>query len=273
MAAREGPVGLVLAGGLSRRLGRDKAALAHAGQTLVERAARRLAAVCREVVAADGGRGLLAGRPSVADGPGAGPAAGILGGAAAYPGRELLVLACDLPLVPPALLVALREAAARAGEGKGAPGGSTRADWVVPRWREGLEPLCALYGPAALAALAAAVARGDAALHRLARRAAHDGGTEAGGLAVVYLEGDELLRCGPPDEVFLNVNTPEDLARWIALEPGAAACPAQAYPADPPPAGSSPAEPAAPDAPGAAAAAAAAAQAAQGQRSRRKSKR
>jgi molybdopterin-guanine dinucleotide biosynthesis protein A len=182
-------VGLVLAGGESRRLGSDKARLE--GAALPLGAVERLAAACDEVAVADRGRGLVPGRPSLADGAGRGPAAGILGGAAGYPGRPLLVLACDLPRVPAGLLAALA--------------GSESADWVVPRWEGGLEPLCALYGPAALAALAARVREGRFALYDLASEA---------GLAVRYLEGEALRRFGEPEEVFFNLNTPGDLARW-----------------------------------------------------------
>lgn len=197
MVARpEGPVGLVLAGGLSRRWGSDKARLELDGGTLPERAVRRLAAAVPEVAVADRGRGLLAGVPSLADGPGAGPAAGILGGAAAYPERPLLALACDLPGVNEALLAALLE---RAGDG----------DWIVPRWQGRLEPLCALYRPAALAALAGAVAAGRFALHDLA---------ETAGLRTAYLEEEELRRCGPPERLFWNLNAPGDLARWRQLQ-------------------------------------------------------
>ena len=184
-----GGVGLVLAGGESRRLGRDKARLD--GAALPRLAAERLAAVCSEVAVADRGRELVPGRPSLADAAGRGPAAGILGGAAAYPGRPLLVLACDLPGVPAGLLAELARSAG--------------CDWAVPRWAGGLEPLCALYGPAALEALAARVAAGRFALHGLAGE---------GGLAIRYLEGEELRRFGDPGEIFLNLNTPDDLESW-----------------------------------------------------------
>ncbi|HET9225447.1 MAG TPA: NTP transferase domain-containing protein, partial [Thermoanaerobaculia bacterium] len=70
-------IGVVLAGGASSRMGRDKALLEIEGETLVSSAARRLGEVCEEVIVADRGRGLLPG--SVPDGPGQGPAAGILG--------------------------------------------------------------------------------------------------------------------------------------------------------------------------------------------------
>jgi molybdopterin-guanine dinucleotide biosynthesis protein A len=183
------PVGLVLAGGESRRLGHDKARLE--GATLTLGAVERLAAVCAEVAVADRGRELVPGRLSLTDGAGRGPAAGILGGAAGYPGRSLLVLACDLPRVPAGLLAELARSAA--------------IDWVVPRWEGGLEPLCAFYGPAALAALAARAQAGRFALHDLGAGA---------GLAVRYLEGEALHRFGDPGEIFFNLNTPGDLARW-----------------------------------------------------------
>ncbi|MFL6197337.1 MAG: molybdenum cofactor guanylyltransferase [Thermoanaerobaculia bacterium] len=190
------PVGVVLAGGESSRMGLDKARLALAGRTLAGRAAERLATVAGEVAVADGGRGLVPGVPSLPDGPGRGPAAGLLGAAAAFPGRGLLVLACDLPLVPAPLLAEL----ARPGQ-----------DWTVPRRAGHVEPLCAFYGPAALRALAARVERGRLALHGL---------TEEAGLTIRFLEGGELERFGDPGEMFLNVNTPEDWERYVAISTG-----------------------------------------------------
>ncbi len=180
------PIGVALAGGASSRMGRDKALLRLAGETLVEHAVGRLRAVCSEVVVADRGRQLLSGAQSLADGPGAGPVAGILGAAAARPGRDLLVLACDLPRVPVALLRRLARAAA---EGEG----------LVPRWRRGVEPLCALYRPAAAARFARRVREGEMALHRLLAE------------GMLFLEEDELVRFGPPGRLFLNLNRPEDL--------------------------------------------------------------
>ena len=188
----EAPVGVVLAGGASRRMGRDKATLAVGGETLVWSAARRLTAICPRVVLADAGRKLLPDVPSVPDGPGRGPAAGLLGAAAAFPGHPLLVLACDLPRVPVALLAEIAH-----------PALPTGTDWTVPRWDRGLEPLCALWGPRALAALAERVSRGLFALH----------GVEAEGLAVRYLEEADLAAFGRPAEIFFNVNSPLDLAR------------------------------------------------------------
>lgn len=200
MKHRSSAVGVVLAGGASRRMGRDKARLELDGASLVERAARRLDAVVSEVVIADRGRGLASSYRSVDDGPGRGPAAGLLGAAAARPDRDLLVLACDLPAVPPDLLRALAE--------------SVGGEAWVPRWSRGVEPLCALYRPAALAALAAAVEDGHLSLvgwlRDLDRRAR-------------FLEGPALASFGSPESLFLNLNTPQDLAK---LHPGGSGGPA-----------------------------------------------
>ena len=187
-------IGVVLAGGEASRYGSDKALAAFRGTTLVARATDRLRSLVEEgllegMLLADRSRGLVAGIPSVADGPGSGPAAGILGAAAARPGRSLIVLACDLPNVPAELLRAL---ASRAGE-----------EAVVPRRQTAdLEPLCALYGPASLDRLARRVALGEYALHAWVREL---------GDAVAFLDDAELLAYGVPDEIFHNVNRPQDL--------------------------------------------------------------
>jgi molybdenum cofactor guanylyltransferase len=166
-------------------MGRDKALLEIEGETLVARAARRLAEVCEEVLIADGGRGL--GPASISDGPGRGPAAGLLGAARARPGRPLLVLAVDLPFVPVSLLEEL---------------GRSETDLAIPRWAGGVEPLCALYGPAALAVLEERVGQGQLDLWSL---------PEMPELSVRWLGEEELLRFGEPARLFLNLNRPEDL--------------------------------------------------------------
>lgn len=176
------PVGVVLAGGASSRMGRDKALLEIEGETLLARAARRLREVCDEVLIADAGR--LGGVP---DGPGRGPAAGLLGAARARPGRSLLVLAVDLPFVPAPLLEELARSA---------------ADLALPGWSGGVEPLCAFYGPAALAILEERVGRGRLDLWSL---------PDEPGLSVRRLGEEELRRFGEPAKLFLNLNRPEDL--------------------------------------------------------------
>ncbi len=169
-------------------MGRDKARLRVGGMSLVERAALNLQRVVAEVLVADRELGLVSGCRSIADGPGAGPAAGILGAAAERPDRDLLVLACDLPEIPAALLDHLAE--------------TIEEDAHIPRWRRGPEPLCALYRPAALAAMSAEVRAGRLALHAMLK---------LDRLRVRFLEGRRLEAFGAPERLFLNLNTPEDL--------------------------------------------------------------
>lgn len=172
-------------------MGRDKARLHLGGERLVDRVVRRLAAVCDEVLVADRGRALVAGRASVVDAPGAGPGAGILGAALERPGRPLLVLACDLPAVTEELLGALL----------------TRSrDLCLPRWRRGIEPLCALYGPRALAVLERRMAEGHRALRGLCAER---------GLDIEWLEGSQLEDIGDPEALFANLNSPSDLGAWL----------------------------------------------------------
>ncbi len=191
---------MVLAGGRSRRMGRDKAALVVKGETLAGRAVRVLSGVCAEVLVAAGGRHLVPGRLAVEDGPARGPAAGILGAAAVRPGRPLLVFACDVPRVPAALLARLAEGLAPTG----GDGSAAAPDAVVPRTVRGPEPLVAAYGPRALAALAEQVAAGEHAVRALLAR---------DDLRIEYVEGPELERFGDPAVTLANVNTPTDYRR------------------------------------------------------------
>lgn len=199
---QQGPIGVVLAGGGSRRMGRDKTMLpwppdaVTGGVPLWRHALDRLRRVCVDVVLADAGRSLCG--ESVPDGPGRGPAAGILGAAAARPGRDLLVLAADLPLVPAGLLGRLLELA----------DAEPQADWIVPRRARGYESLCAVYRVAALDALRGRVDAGTFDLYGLAESK----------LRIRTVGDEELRRFGDPARLFLNVNRPVDWRR-AAMSP------------------------------------------------------
>lgn len=199
-------VGVVLAGGAGSRLGQNKADLRlpgrrgdDAGPTLVEWALARLSAVSgvEEVLVAAGEAAL--GTLSVpqelqasiiADGVGSGPAAGVLGAARSRPDRELLVLACDLPLVPVELLAALA--------GSRADLAAAASDPADP-WS--MNPTCALWKPPALELLGRRVAEGDFRLYPT---------LQDSDLRVQTIDAG---RFGDPKQVLLNVNTAADWAR------------------------------------------------------------
>jgi molybdopterin-guanine dinucleotide biosynthesis protein A len=213
-------VGVALAGGRSRRLGVDKASLRlqrdGRTQTLLAYTVRRLASVSSEVVVAAGAdllserRDLLeAELPTllpvvlptfVADAPppAFGPAAGLLAAAAARPQAFLLVLACDLPRVPVALLERLVRESREHPE----------TEWIVPVRAGRLEPLCALYSPVALRALAGRATSGRCALHELRSEE----------LRRLELAVEAMHELAGEVDPLLNLNEPRDLERFSSLE-------------------------------------------------------
>lgn len=202
--------GLVLCGGASRRMGRDKAGLELAGRALIEHAIAVLSARAGRVRLACGTTpryGEL-GHPLVQDRAGGlGPLAGLEAGLAAArdAGEDcVLVLACDMPCADARIFDALL---ARTIE--------EDLDGCVLASARGREPLYAVYrtrlaGPVR-AALDAGVRRLDA-LEHLAFGG--DRGGEAGRpvrIGVLRQDelGPELQACDPA----LNLNTQDDLDR------------------------------------------------------------
>ncbi|MCB9916397.1 MAG: molybdenum cofactor guanylyltransferase [Planctomycetes bacterium] len=192
--------GVVLCGGASRRMGRDKARLELAGASLLRRALDAVGAACDEVLLASGDPARYAelGVAAVADeAPDAGPLAGLAAALASARHERVLVVACDMPRVEPALLRALLD---RAQE----------ADLDVC-WFEsarGLEPLCAVYSRRCLAPMRAALRAGRLKVTGFV--------TEE--LRVGRLGEAELDAALAARDCAVNLNTPADLAaervRW-----------------------------------------------------------
>jgi len=150
LAQSETPVfGLLLAGGRSSRMRRDKAALEYRGRTQLEDAYDLLASVTQ--------RAFVSVRPDQVNEPlrqrfpqivdeqtDLGPLAGIVAAQRAYPEAAWLVLACDLPFLDTAILRHLLERRDRQGYAT-----------AFRSTHDGLpEPLCALYEPKSAATLA-----------------------------------------------------------------------------------------------------------------------
>lgn len=143
--------GYVLAGGGSKRFGRDKALVEIDGQPMLWRMCQVLGAVTRGVqVIAPPGKYTVLGIHSVADRwPGEGPLGGIITAlqhAAARPApcEWSLVCSCDMPFLTPDWMAFLVHRAAQSA-----------AQVVLPRSAYGLEPLCAGYRSSAMPALIA----------------------------------------------------------------------------------------------------------------------
>jgi len=188
----------LLAGGLSTRMGEDKAFAPFRDGTLLEWMRDRLAPLFRHafVVVRDPSRFHQLGLPVVNDAlPEIGSAVGVYSATLASPTERVLCVACDMPFVPPRLIRTLADM-------------SKGFDVFVPRHGGYLQPLCAVYGKGTL----------DAYLEfiRSGRRRIFDIYPD---LNTGYLDMDDG-RYGDPEELFVNVNTPDELeaARWRLAE-------------------------------------------------------
>jgi molybdopterin-guanine dinucleotide biosynthesis protein A len=154
--------GLVLAGGQSLRMGRDKGSLSYRGEPQATRAWRMLAAVCGDAYVSI--REVQAALPTYRELPlivdddleSLGPAAGLLAAWKRRPDVAWLVLATDLPFVDTELLRELID------------GREPKRLATAFRHPDGVpEPLCAIWEPRACEALRERVRSGDRSLRRL----------------------------------------------------------------------------------------------------------
>jgi molybdopterin-guanine dinucleotide biosynthesis protein A len=194
--------GLVLAGGRSTRMKRDKAAIEYAdGRTQLAAAVAALTPHVERV--------FVSVRADQRDDPtrrefeqivdqieDAGPIAGICAAQAAHPEAAWWVLACDLPFVDQRTLSFLREQR-----------DTTRAATAFRSSHDGLpEPLCAIYEPRSREPLAKYVAAGRQCPRKF------------------LLGADALLLDAPNARALDNVNTTEDYWQAMAaLQPDTAA--------------------------------------------------
>ena len=188
--------GVVLAGGRSTRLGRDKALLELEGRPLITRTLDVLAQLTDDLIIVTSLASHLFSQSArvVADRyVGAGVLAGVHAGLLAARGELALVVACDMPFLN---LDLLRYIISLARD----------ADVVVPRWTD-VEPLHAVYRPATcLGPIEKALARNERRIVSF-----YDG------LRVCYVERDEIAQFDPQGLSFFNVNGPEDWERARVL--------------------------------------------------------
>ena len=192
--------GAVLAGGAARRYGgRPKGLVDVGGRRILDRVVEAVAAVTgAPPLLVANAEGAASWRPDLTTIPDARPGLGSLGGiytAVAAAPEPVLCVAWDMPFVNEGLLRALTT-------------GSAAWDAFLPESdnRRGVEPLCAVYGPACRTAIERRLDAGD--LKAIAFHA---------DVRVGILPLQEVRRFGAPDELFFNVNTPEDLDRAEAV--------------------------------------------------------
>lgn len=187
-------VGVILAGGLARRMGGgDKALIELGGETLLQRAVERLSPqVDSLVINANDDPARFAGVSNLPvipdpDDSRSGPLAGVLAGldhAAASGATHIVTVAVDTPFFPPGLVARLREAA----EGQGVP-------LACAKTGDRTHPVFGLWPVALAVDLREAMADGMRKVDRW---------TNKHGCA-------EAVFDVAPFDPFFNVNTPEDL--------------------------------------------------------------
>ena len=194
-------VGAILAGGAARRFGgRPKGLEEVGGRRIIDRVADALRPSAHPLLIVAGDPAADAWLPDARRVDDPRPGLGSLGGLYAAlvhaAGAPVLVVAWDMPFVPPALLGALRAV----GDAH------AHVDAVLPEGATGPEPLCAWYGPRCAEAARRLLDAGE-------RRARALG--EA--MRASALPLGAVARHGDPAVMFLGVNTPADLERARAL--------------------------------------------------------
>ena len=189
--------GIILAGGKNLRMGKNKAFLEIGGRRIIERTQKIFAALFDEII-------LVTNTPldylslnlrAVADlFPGKGALGGIYTGLFHASHSHAFVAACDMPFLNPPLIAHLLDLA---------PG----YDIVIPRTQDGFQPLHAVYSQKCLPFIEALLRKEDLKIidffPRVKKR---------------DLLPEELFPFDPELLSFVNINTPEDLARaedWV----------------------------------------------------------
>jgi len=198
--------GVIMAGGASRRLGRNKALERIGGKALIERVIDSIVPLTTEVL-------VVVGRPGQAEAlhlpprvrvvsdryPGRGSLGGIFTGVDASAERWSLVVACDLPFLNREVLRHLIEE-------------SGNVDAVIPRLEGQPEPLHALYSKACLAPMERMLRAGHLKIAPL---------FEA--VRVRYVDEGTIDRIDPRHLSFFNINSEADVeeAQRLLREVGA----------------------------------------------------
>lgn len=191
---------IVLAGGKSSRLGRNKVAVTIAKRTLLDRVISRLASLNSDIIV------VTAREPTIPQSidypkikvvsdvyPGKGSLGGIYTGLKATKSFYNIVVACDMPFLNMGLLNYMLDIA----EG---------FDFVIPRWDDSVEPLHAVYSRNCLAPIEDLLKKDTLRIVELFSL-----------VKMRYVEEEEINRFDPEHLSFFNINTEADLKKAVAL--------------------------------------------------------
>ncbi len=178
---------LILAGGDSRRMGQDKAALVLDGRTLLQRVTATMQSIFPKVIVSVRQPRSGVELPQVCDEQASsGPLAGLVAGLAQADTPWVFAVACDMPFVTAD--VAIHLAALRNG-----------FQAVVPVVGGYNQPLAAFYAASGLETMRACLAAGDKSLRGTLEN-----------LKVRYVSEAELREYDPQLRSFFDLDTPQD---------------------------------------------------------------
>ncbi|MSM38703.1 MAG: NTP transferase domain-containing protein [Geobacter sp.] len=189
-----GVSGIILAGGESRRMGRDKALLELNGSCFIESVYRVLSELFPEVIIVTNNPeryAFLSCRLVPDLYPGKGALAGIHAGLLACKNDRAFVTACDMPFLHAGLIRYLAQCAAD-------------VDAIVPRTPDGLQPLHAIYHFSSLPIVEQHLRSGDVSILKV-----------LAAIRTLQVPAEELQRFDPDLKSFSNINTPGDFSSIV----------------------------------------------------------
>lgn len=194
---REGVSGIILAGGNSRRMGRDKAFLPWGNTTLIEHLLERLRPVTDElIVAVKDARAFRHLKARVVEDcvPDAHALGGLYTGLRAASHELCFVCGCDAPFLNVPLIRFLVEQV-------------DGYELVIPKTRHGLEPLHAVYTKSLLGAIEEELNNQHWHLQALVPKA-----------RAKVVEPEAIYRFDPEELSFFNVNTAQKFVQAVLIQ-------------------------------------------------------
>lgn len=190
---------IILAGGKSSRLGRNKALQVIGGKSLIQWVVARLATLSTEIIISTARGDAIpcsstAKITTVADiYPDKGPLGGIYSGLIASSAPRAIVVSCDTPFLSAGLLEYMTRI-------------PSTFDVVVPRIKDRVEPLCAVYSKDCVDPIQELLQQNELKIIELFPM-----------VKVRYIEEDEVDSFDPEHLSFFNINSQADLDRATGL--------------------------------------------------------
>lgn len=187
---------IILAGGKSSRMGKDKAFVAFSGRPLIEILIDKISSVFGDLI-------IVTNKPALYRKYGLrievditkdkGPLAGIYTGLISSEDNYNFIFACDMPFLSRDLIRYM------AGERDG-------YDAVIPEYNGRLEPLCAVYSKSCIRPIETELSRNNLKISDFTKY-----------INARIIRGDEISKFGSDRILFANINTPEDMNNLTRL--------------------------------------------------------